>query len=75
MAFPEDLTNLLTGAVEPGVFEDESDAIRHAVRESFEEHPSDRIAAAVARYELGRVTIGTAARLDDVNRFEIRGLL
>jgi predicted HTH domain antitoxin len=63
------------GAVEAGVFENKSDAIRHVLREYFESHPNDRIAAAVSLYERGSVTLGTAARLADVDRFEMRDIL
>lgn len=72
---PEDLTDLVDGAVEAGIFENKSDAIRHVLREYFEEHPNARIAAAVSLYESGRITLGTAARLADVNRFEMRDIL
>ena len=72
---PEDLTDLMKGAVRAGVFENKSDAIRHVLREYFEEHENARIAAAVSLYEGGDITLGTAARLADVNRFEMRDIL
>ena len=72
---PDDLTNLMEGAVRAGVFENKSDAIRHVLREYFEEHENARLAAAVSLYEAGDVTLGTAARLADVNRFEMRDIL
>ena len=72
---PDDLTDLMEGAVDAGVFENKSDAIRHVLREYFEEHPNERVAAAIALYERGDVTLGTAARLADCNRFEMRDLL
>lgn len=72
---PDDLTDLIEGAVKAGVFENKSDAIRHVLREYFEEHENDRIAAAVALYREGSITLGTAARLADVNRFEMRDIL
>lgn len=72
---PDDLTDLVEGAVAAGVFENKSDAIRHVLREYFEENRNDRIAAAVALYESGEVTLGTAARLADCNRFEMRDIL
>lgn len=72
---PDDLMDLVEGAVEAGVFENKSDAIRHVLREYFEAHPNDRIAAAVSLYERGNVTLGTAARLADVDRFEMRDIL
>jgi len=72
---PDDLTNLVDGAVEAGIFENKSDAIRRVLREYFEEHPNARIAAAVSLYADGEITLGTAARLADVNRFEMRDIL
>lgn len=72
---PDDLTDLVDGAVEAGIFENKSDAIRHVLREYFEEHPNARIAAAVSLYEEGRISLGTAARLADVDRFEMRDIL
>lgn len=72
---PDDLTDLVEGAVDAGIFENKSDAIRHVLREYFEEHPNARIAAAISLYERGDVTLGTAARLADLNRFEMRDIL
>lgn len=72
---PDDLTDLVDGAVAAGIFENKSDAIRHVLREYFEEHPNARIAAAVALYDSGEITLGTAARLADVDRFEMRDVL
>lgn len=72
---PDDLTDLVEGAVKAGIFENKSDAIRHVLREYFEENQNARIAAAVSLYEAARITLGTAARLADVNRFEMRDIL
>ena len=72
---PDDLTDLMEGAVKAGIFENKSDAIRHVLREYFEEHANARIAAAVSLYEDESITLGTAARLAGVNRFEMRELL
>jgi predicted HTH domain antitoxin len=72
---PEDLTNLIEGAIRAGIFENKSDAIRHVLREYFEENQNARVAAAVSLYEDGEITLGTAARLGGVNRFEMRDIL
>jgi predicted HTH domain antitoxin len=72
---PDDLTDLIDGAVKAGIFENKSDAIRHVLREYFEENENARIAAAVSMYDDGEITLGTAARLADVNRFEMRDIL
>jgi len=72
---PDDLTDLMEGAVKAGIFENKSDAIRHVLREYFEENENARIAAAVSLYEDEKITLGTAARLADVNRFEMRDVL
>jgi predicted HTH domain antitoxin len=72
---PDDLTDLVEGAVKAGIFENKSDAIRHVLRAYFEENHNERVAAAVSLYEDGEITLGTAARLADVNRFEMRDLL
>jgi predicted HTH domain antitoxin len=72
---PDDLTDLMEGAVKAGIFENKSDAIRHVLREYFEENQNARIAAAVSLYETEDITLGTAARLADVNRFEMRDIL
>lgn len=72
---PDDLTDLIEGAVKAGIFENKSDAIRHVLREYFDQHQNARIAAAVALYEESEITLGTAARLADVNRFEMRDIL
>lgn len=72
---PDDLYELIEGAVTAGVFESKSDALRHFTREYFADHPNDRIAAVVALYDAGNITLGTAARLADVNRFEMRDIL
>lgn len=72
---PDDLTVLIEGAVKAGIFENKSDAIRHVLREYFEEHQNARLAAAVSLYQDGEITLGTAARLAGVNRFEMRDVL
>jgi len=72
---PDDLTDLIDGAVKAGIFENKSDAIRHVLREYFEQNQSARIAAAVSLYEDGEITLGTAARLAGLNRFEMRDIL
>nr|WP_231512899.1 UPF0175 family protein [Haloferax mediterranei] len=72
---PNDLTDLMEGAVKAGIFENKSDAIRHVLRAYFEENENARIAAAVSLYDDGEITLGTAARLAGVNRFEMRGIL
>jgi predicted HTH domain antitoxin len=72
---PDDLTDLMEGAVRAGIFENKSDAIRHVLREYFNENQNARIAAAVSLYEDGEITLGTAARLANVNRFEMRDIL
>jgi predicted HTH domain antitoxin len=72
---PDDLTDLIEGAIEAGIFENKSDAIRHVLRDYFEEHRNARIAAAVSLYEAKEISLGTAARLADVNRFEMRDIL
>ena len=72
---PDDLTDLMDGAVSAGIFENKSDAIRHVLREYFEQNEDARIAAAVSLYDDGEITLGTAARLAGLDRFEMRDLL
>ena len=72
---PDDLTDLMEGAIRAGIFENKSDAIRHVLREYFEENRNARIAAAVSLYDDEEVTLGTAARLAGINRFEMRDIL
>ena len=74
-SFPDDLDLLIEGAVEAGVFAGKSDALREFVREYFEAHENQRIAAAVALYERERITLGDAARIADVDRWTMRDLL
>ena len=74
-SYPDDLDLLIEGAVEAGVFGGKSDALREFVREYFEDHENERIAAAVALYERERITLGDAARLADVDRWTMRDLL
>lgn len=72
---PDDLTDLMKGAIKAGIFENKSDAIRHVLREYFNENQSARISAAVSLYQDGEITLGTAARLAGINRFEMRDIL
>ncbi|MDQ2072370.1 UPF0175 family protein [Haloarcula sp. H-GB4] len=72
---PDDLTDLMEGAIKAGIFENKSDAVRHVLREYFDEHENARIAAAVSLYEDEAITLGTAARLAGMNRFEMRDVL
>ena len=72
---PDELTDLMEGAVQAGIFENKSDAIRHVLREYFDENRNARIAASVSLYESGEITLGTAGRLAGVNRFEMRDIL
>ena len=74
-SYPDDLGLLIEGAVEAGVFSGKSDALREFVREYFEDHESERTAAAVALYERERITLGDAARLADVDRWTMRDIL
>ena len=74
-SYPDDLDLLIEGAVEAGVFGGKSDALREFVREYFEGHENERIAAAVALYERERITLGDAARLADVDRWTMRDIL
>jgi len=74
-SFPDELDLLIEGAVEAGVFAGKSDALREFVREYFEEHENQRIAAAVALYDRERITLGDAARIADVDRWTMRDLL
>jgi predicted HTH domain antitoxin len=74
-SYPEDLDLLIEGAVEAGVFGGKSDALREFVREYFEDHENERIAAAVALYERERITLGDAARLAAVDRWTMRDIL
>jgi len=74
-SYPDDLDLLIEGAVEAGVFGGKSDALREFVREYFDDHENERIAAAVALYERERVTLGDAARLADVDRWTMRDIL
>ena len=74
-SFPDELDLLIEGAVEAGVFAGKSDALREFVREYFEAHENQRIAAAVALYERERITLGDAARIADVDRWTMRDLL
>jgi predicted HTH domain antitoxin len=74
-SFPDDLHDLIEGAVKAGVFESKSDALRTFAREYFEEHENDRVAAAIALYAEETISLGTAARLANVTRFEMRDLL
>jgi predicted HTH domain antitoxin len=74
-SYPDDLDLLIEGAVEAGVFSGKSDALREFVREYFEDHESERIAAAVALYERERITLGDAARLAAVDRWTMRDIL
>ena len=74
-SYPDDLDLLIEGTVEAGVFGGKSDALREFVREYFEDHENERIAAAVALYEHERVSLGDAARLAAVDRWTMRDIL
>jgi len=74
-SYPDDLDLLIEGAVEAGVFGGKSDALREFVREYFDAHDNERLAAAVALYERERITLGDAARLADVDRWTMRQAL
>jgi len=72
---PDDLARLVEGAVDAGVFQNKSDAMRHALREYFKENENTRVSAAVRLYDAGDVSLGGAARLADVSRFEMHEIL
>ena len=74
-SYPEDLDLLIEGAVDAGVFGSKSDALRAFVRDYFDDHENERIAAAVALYEGEQITLGDAARLAAVDRWTMRDLL
>ncbi|MDH5021203.1 UPF0175 family protein [Halobacterium rubrum] len=74
-SYPDDLDLLIEGAVEAGVFSGKSDALREFARDYFDDHDEQRVAAAVALYERETITLGDAARLAGVNRFEMKDIL
>jgi len=73
-SYPEDLDLLIEGAVDAGIFNSKSDALRKFVRTYFETHENERIAAAIALYEREEITLGDAARLAAVDRWTMRDL-
>jgi predicted HTH domain antitoxin len=74
-SYPDDLDLLIEGTVEAGVFSGKSDALREFARDYFDDHDKERIAAAVALYKRETITLGDAARLAGVNRFEMKDIL
>jgi predicted HTH domain antitoxin len=72
---PDDLTDLMEGAVKAGIFENKSDAIRHALRDYFEDHENARLAASIHLYEQESISLGKAARLAGVSRFDLSEIL
>jgi predicted HTH domain antitoxin len=72
---PDDLHQLIEGSIEAGIFENKSDAIRHALRDYFEDHDDARLAAAIHLYEREAISLGKAARLADVSRFDMPEIL
>lgn len=72
---PDDLHQLIKGSVDAGIFENKSDAIRHALRDYFNEHEDARLAAAIHLYERGEISLGKAARLAGVSRFDMPDIL
>jgi predicted HTH domain antitoxin len=72
---PDDLHQLIEGSVDAGIFENKSDAIRHALRDYFEAHEDARLAAAVHLYDNDEISLGKAARLAGVSRFDMPALL
>jgi len=74
-SYPDDLDLLIEGTVEAGVFSGKSDALREFARDYFDDHDEERVAAAVALYERETITLGDAARLAGVNRFEMKDIL
>jgi Arc/MetJ-type ribon-helix-helix transcriptional regulator len=72
---PDDLHQLIEGSVDAGIFENKSDAIRHALRDYFEAHDDARLAAAIHLYDNDEISLGKAARLAGVSRFDMPDLL
>lgn len=72
---PDDIHQLVEGSVDAGVFENKSDAIRHALRDYFDGHEDARVAAAVHRYANDEISLGKAARLAGVSRFDMPDVL
>lgn len=72
---PNDLYQLVEGSIEAGIFENKSDAIRHALRDYFDDHDDARLAAAIHLYDSDEISLGKAARLAGVSRFDMPDLL
>jgi len=72
---PDDLLRLVEGSVAAGVFENKSDAVRHVLREFFEENADVREAAAVQLYDDEEISLGRAARLAGIDRKEMVSVL
>ena len=58
-----DTSLLLDGAVEAGLYTNNGDGIRSALREFFEENPEVATKSAMAMYDEGKVDLIAAARL------------
>jgi predicted HTH domain antitoxin len=72
---PDDLHQLVEGSVDAGIFENKSDAIRHALRDYFDDHEDARLAAAIHLYANDEISLGKAARLAGVSRFDMPEIL
>lgn len=72
---PDDLHQLVEGSIEAGIFENKSDAIRHALRDYFDDHEDARLAAAIHLYENDAISLGKAARLAGLSRFDMPEVL
>lgn len=72
---PDDLHQLVEGSIDAGIFENKSDAIRHALRDYFDDNDDARLAAAIHLYENDEISLGKAARLAGVSRFDMPDIL
>lgn len=72
---PDDLHQLIEGSVSAGIFENKSDAIRHALRDYFDDHEDARLAAAIHLYDNDEISLGKAARLAGASRFDMPEIL
>lgn len=54
---------------------DRDGAIRHALRDYFGDHEDARLATAIHLYETNEISLGKAARLADVSRFDMPEIL
>lgn len=71
-SLPKLMEDEIEALIDAGYYSSKSDVVKDAIREMLEKNKNLRIAAAIEMYKRGKISIGRAAEIADVNLEEFK---